>query len=75
MKRLPSRVYTEAFPNTRCFYNVFVMRSICVYIYIYILFYYIYNIFLKQKLIIVKFVMEKCIIEISYDTEHMHEYG
>lgn len=44
-------------------------------IYIYILFYYIYNIFLKQKLIIVKFVMEKCIIEISYDTEHMHEYG
>lgn len=47
----------------------------CIYIYIYfILFYYIY-IFLKQKLIIVKFVMEKCIIEISYDTEHMHEYG
>lgn len=46
----------------------------CVYIYIFYFIIYIYF-FLKQKLIIVKFVMEKCIIEISYDTEHMHEYG
>lgn len=66
MKRLLSRVYTEAFPNTRCFYNVFVIRS--VYIYIRII-----NFFFK--LIIIKFGTEKCIIEISYDTEHMHEYG